>query len=548
MTSSEPAADGLHRGREAYAGREWADAYESFELVDRTEPLGADDLELFAVSAFMLARDDDALGTLERAHHAYLELGETLRAVRCAFWIGTNLAARGELGRATGWLGRAQRLLEGEPESVERGYLLIPAVFRHEAAGDYAAGAAAAAAAVEIAQRFADSDLFALAALAQGQMLIKDGRIEGGLPLLDEAMLAVTAGGPSPMVAGLVYCGVILACQQVYELRRAQEWTAALARWCDEQPGLVAFTGRCLIHRAEIMQVHGAWQDALDEARRAGQRLAETMNQPAAGLAFYRQGELHRLLGELDAAEQAYRSARRFGWEPQPGLALLRLAQGRSGAAAAAIRRATAEATEPLQRAALLPACVEIMLAVGETEEARRACGDLEEIAEAFEGGMLGAMVAQARGAVELAEGKPDDGLVALRRAWQAWQQLDAPYEVARVRVLVGLACRALGDHDAAGLELEAARDAFEELGASPDLERVDALSGAAPSAGAHGLTGRELEVLRLMAAGRSNREIASELVISEHTVARHAQNIFAKLSVSSRSAATAYAFEHALV
>jgi ATP/maltotriose-dependent transcriptional regulator MalT len=359
--------------------------------------------------------------------------------------------------------------------------------------------------------------------------------------------VAVTGGELSPIVTGLVYCGVILACQEIFEVGRAREWTAALTRWCGRQPGLVAFTGRCLVHRAEVMQVGGAWEEALEEARRAGIRLTETMNQRAAGIAFYRQGELHRLIGEFDAAEEAYRASSRFGWEPQPGLALLRLAQGRQEAAVAAIRRVTAETTDAAKRAGLLPAHVEIMIAAGDLEEARGACRELEGLAESFDSAMLGAMVAYARGALELAAGDAGRALTPLRQAWEGWQELEAPYEVARARTLVGLACRALGDADTAELELRAAREAFEALRAGPDLARIDLLATDRAST-AHGLTARELEVLRLVAAGRTNREIASTLVISEHTVARHVQNILGKLRLPSRTAAAAFAFEHDLV
>jgi DNA-binding CsgD family transcriptional regulator len=539
----------VERGRESFARRAWTDAYESLSNADRAAPLDRRDLELLATSAYMLGRDDEWMSVLERAHHAYLDAGEGLRAVRCAFWVGINLALRGELGQATGWLGRAQRLLEREDDDcVERGYLLLPIMFRQEGTGDYATAAGTAAEAAGIGQRFDDSDLFALAVHAQGQMLIRAGRVQEGLALLDESMVAVTGGELSPIVTGLVYCGVILACQEVYELRRAQEWTTALTRWCERQPDLVAFTGRCLVHRAEIMQVHGAWADALDEARRAGIRLSEPMNQAAAGLAFYRQGELLRLQGEFAAADDAYRTASGCGWEPQPGLALLRLAQGRRDAAAASIRRVIGERTEPLKRAGLLPAYVEIMLAVDDGDEARGACRELEQIAAGYESRMLDAMVAYARGATELADGEARAALGSLRQAWHMWQELEAPYDAARARVLLGLACRALGDEDAATLELEAARDAFAQLGAAPDLDRIESLARRTESSDMHGLTARELQVLRLVAAGKSNRDIASALVISEHTVARHLQNIFSKLGLSSRTAATAFAFEHDLV
>jgi DNA-binding CsgD family transcriptional regulator len=296
------------------------------------------------------------------------------------------------------------------------------------------------------------------------------------------------------------------------------------------------------------MQLRGAWPEALSEARLARKRCEQAMNRAATGQAFYQQADLHRLQGDFAAAEAAYRDAHRYGREPQPGLALLRLAQGDVGAAAAAIRRVMAEPGEPLQRAGLLPAYAEIMLAVGEAEAARTACVELAEIAARSESAMLGAIAAQVRGAVDLAEGDAQAALAALRHARRVWQELDAPYEVARVRVLVGLACRALGDDDTAALELEAARGVFEQLGAAPDLARLESRTGEGEPTDNHGLSARELEVLRLVAAGRTNREIAAALVVSEHTVARHVQNIFRKLHVSSRTAASAFAFEHGLV
>ncbi len=536
------AAPALTRGRGAYARRAWLEAYESLSVSELDAALAAPDAELLATCAFMLGRDDESIAWLERAHQRHLEGADTLGAVHCAVWIGLNLASHGQIGPATGWLGRAQRLLDSEGECAERGYLLLPAMFQHEATGDFASAADAAHEAVLIGERFGDRDLFALAMHGEGHMLVKDGRVREGLALLDEAMVAVTAEELSPIVTGIVYCGVILACQEVYEVRRAREWTRALSDWWALQPELVAFTGRCLVHRAEILQLDGSWPDALAEARRAGDRFVETRN-PAAGLARYRQGELLRLQGEFAAAERAYKEASGFGWEPQPGLAQLRLAQGRSDAAVAAIRRAEAATSVLLERARLLPAFVEIMLATGENEAARRACSELEVLAQGFESAMLAALVAHAQGAVHVAGGDPQAALVALRRARDLWQALEAPYETARTRVLIGEACRALGDDEAAALELEGARSIFERLGAKPDLARLGTGVGDT-----HGLSRRELEVLRLVAAGKSNRDIAAELVISEHTVARHVQNIFAKLRLSSRAAATAFAFEHDLV
>jgi DNA-binding NarL/FixJ family response regulator len=532
-----PATDHLERGRDAYARRAWKECFDSLSAAD---PLAPEDLEQLATAAYMLGRDDDQTAALERAHQAYLDHGEALRAVRCAFWIGMHLVLRRQVGRATGWFGRAQRLLEREErDCVERGFLLLPQIFAHVAAGDHDAAISLGTEAVAIGERFGDTDLFALAAQDTGQLLIRRGQVAEGLRLLDEAMVAMTAGELSPIVNGFVYCGVILGCRTAYEPRRAQEWTAALTRWCEQQPDMVSFTGTCMVHRAEIMQLHGAWPEALQEARRAGQRCQLATNEAMAAEAVYREGEVHRLRGEHAAAEQAYRTARRGGREPQPGLALLRLAQGRPDAASAAIRRVLAETAEPTARAALLPGCVEIMLAVGDAEAARDAARELEEIGERWKGDMLDAMVAHARGAVALAAGDAREALIALRQAEQGWRAVDAPYEAARVGVLLSRACAALGDEDAAALELDAAREVFARLGAAPHL---------VPKPESHGLTAREVGVLRLVATGRSNREIAAELVISEHTVARHVQNIFAKLGVSSRTAATAYAFEHDMV
>jgi DNA-binding NarL/FixJ family response regulator len=541
----------LERGRDAYTARAWADAHEWLALADQAEPLDREDLELLAMSAYMLGRDNDYVSGLERAHHAHLESGERLRAVRCAFWIGHNMMFRGETGPARGWFARAQRLLEREGlDCVDRGYLLIPPLLEHSSKGDFETAQATAAEIAEIGERFGDRDLIAIGLMEQGHALVRQGRIGDGLRLVDETMVAVTTGELSPIVAGIVYCNTISFCRSVYEQRRAREWTDALTRWCDRQPHMVAHRGLCLVHRAQIMTRSGAWHEALDELQQLTEHFTEgALNQRALGHAAYEEGEVRRLQGDDSAAEAAYRAAGRAGREPQPGLALLRLTQGKSDAAAAAIRRAVRETTQRLRRAELLPAYVEIMLSVSKVEEARGAADELEETAEHQQSETLRAMSAEARGAVALAERDALTALPALRHAWRGWEELEAPYEAARARVLVGLACAALGDEDSAVLELEAARDAFTHLGAAPDAARVDALTRPAASRrAAHGLTARELEVLRLVARGKSNREIASALVISDRTVARHMQNIFAKLRVSSRTAASVFAFEHDLL
>jgi DNA-binding NarL/FixJ family response regulator len=545
---STKAAEELERGRASCTRGAWSDAYEAFSSADRSAPLGAEDLELLATSAYMLGREDEYLTVLERAHHLYLDAGETLRAARVAFWVGMILMLGGAQGRGGGWIGRGQRLVERHGEDcVERGYMLMPLAFQREAMHELEAAAGIAGEAAAIAERFGDRDGFALAVHAQGHFLVRAGRVVEGLALLDEAMVAVTAGELSPMVSGIVYCGVIKGCQAAYEPRRAQEWTAALTRWCERQPDMVAFSGRCHVHRAEIKQLEGSWSDALEEAQSATRRAALGDHRGALAEAAYVQGEVHRLRGGFGAAEQAYRQASRYGREPQPGLALLRLEQGNLDAAVAAIRRVLDATADAADRVRLLPAVTEIMLAAGDVQAARAACDELAELATGHDVGILSAIVAQTRGAVALAAGDAGAALVALRQAWRAWEDINAPYETARVRALMAVACRALDDEEAAALELEAARRVFVELGAAPDVARLDALAGGAIGESG-GLTARELEVLRLVAAGRTNKAIAAELVLSERTVDRHVSNIFTKLGVSSRAAATAHAYEHRLL
>jgi DNA-binding CsgD family transcriptional regulator len=545
---SGPLPGELERGRAYYGQRAWSDAYRSLSLADQAAPLEGEDLELLAMAAYLIGRDEDYLKTLERAHHVHLHAGERLRAVRSAFWLGLRLFFRGEMGPATGWLARAERLLEHEPhECAERGYLLLPVVEQHLAAGELEAAYATAAEAAEIGEGCGDADLIALTRHEQGRIRIRQGRVEKGLALLDEVMVAVTAGELSALVTGLMYCSVIEACQEVYAFGRAREWTAALAEWCEKQPEMVAFAGACRVHRAEIMQLRGAWQEAIEEAQRAGER-AQGVSRQTAAAALYQQAEVHRLRGEFAAAEEAYRDASQGGLEPQPGLALLRLAQGRGDAAVAAIRRALSATADPLQRTRLLPAYVEIALAAGDVEAARTACRELEEIAARMDTAVLGALAAHARGALQLAEGDAHAALGSLRRAFEVWQQIEAPYAAARLREMIGLACQSLGDDDGGELELAAARAGFEQLGAAPDLARIESLSPGAPSKRPHGLTRRELQVLRLIAAGKTNKAIAAELFLSEKTVDRHVSNILTKLDVPSRAAATAYAYEHKLI
>ncbi|HEY7146417.1 MAG TPA: LuxR C-terminal-related transcriptional regulator [Streptosporangiaceae bacterium] len=501
------------------------------------------DLEQAAAAAYLAGRPDWPQAWI-LAHRDCLRRGEPGQAARCAFWLGFGLLSAGEVARGGGWLARARKLVdEAGLTGAERGYLLVPEGIELLEAGDFGGALARFTEAGRLAERPGDPDLAALSLLGRSQALMELGDSARGLALLDESIVAVSAAEVSPIVAGLVYCGALTVCHEILDLRRAREWTAALSQWCRSQPDLALYQGQCLVHRAQVMQLQGDWQEAAAQARDACERLS---GEPAAGDALYQRAELHRLRGQLADAEAAYLLASQAGREPQPGLALLRLAQGSTGAAQAAIRRVAAETTGSAARAQVLAACAEIMLAAGQVTQAGEAAAELAGLAAALDVAFVRALAGYATAAVLLAQGQPQAALPPLRTAWAAWRDIGAPYEAARARVLIGLACRAVGDRDTAALELDAARAVFSQLGAATELARLRQLAGR-PARLPGGLSAREGEVLALLAGGSTNREISAALVISEHTVARHVQNIFAKLGVSSRTAATAFAFRHGL-
>lgn len=536
----------VEAARAAFEGRGWGEAYELLSRLDEARPLGADDLERLATCAYMIGRDDEYFSALERAYRAHVDTN-VAKATRCAFWLGLCLLFAGKPSRANGWLSRARAHVDADPDlQVEAALLLIPQIEGHLGSRDWESAREVAEHAAEVGERLGDEDLRGCARLLHGRALIGARQIEAGLSVLDEVMLDAAGGALSPIMTGLVYCSVIEACHRVYAVERASEWTEALADWCEAQPQMIAFSGTCLVHRAEIMQLHGQWPDAIGEARRACDRYAKASLRPAGG-AFYQQAEVYRLRGEYDAAESSYREASLSGYEPQPGLALLRLAQGNTDVACGAIRRLVRASEDPLQRARLLPACVEIMLAVGDLDAARSACRDLKDIAQRFPTEVLAAITAQAEAAVRAAEGDAQAALGLARDAFETWQRAGAPYEAARARILAGMACRTLGDEDGAQLELDAAATTLEQLGAAPELARVQGLATRPEARATHGLTPRELEVLRHVAMGKTNKTIAAELFVSEKTIDRHLSNIFNKLDVSSRTAAAAYAYEHKL-
>jgi DNA-binding CsgD family transcriptional regulator len=543
------AMDALERGRDAFARQAWSDAYAQLSAADRNTALEPEDLGRLALAATLTGRDTDGTDILARAYQAFLQQGNRARAARCAIWLGFQLIDRGEMARGSGWLAIARRTIEdGELDCVEQGYLLIPTGVQNLRLGDAAAAHSIFGQAAKIGDRFQDPELTALARLGLGQSLVMLGETSEGMALLDEAMVRASMGDVSPIATGIVFCAAIDACRQVFDFRRLREWTTTLADWCSSQPDMVPFRGNCLVHRAEVMQFRGEWQDAMEEVQRVRGLFPQSGHQPAAGMAFYQQAELHRLRGEFAQAKETYRQASEHGHQVQPGLALLWLAQGRVEAAAAAIRRTLHEVEDLGDRCTVLGALVEIALAGNDVASARAAVDELSKGAYELHAPLLDAIAAQARGAVTLAEGDTATALRELRHAWTTWQELEAPYQAARTRVLIGQACRQLGDEESARMEFDAARWVFATLGATPDLARVESLQRPGQVARPGGLTAREVEVLRLIAAGKTNRTIATELFLSEKTVARHVSNILTKLGLPSRAAATAYAYEHDLV
>jgi len=541
----------LEEARAAFDRGAWAQAVAGFAGADGQTPLEPDDLDRLSTAAFLVGDEDTSIHARTRAHAGFLEREQHVEAARSAFWLAFDLAGvPDQQVQAAGWLARAQRLLDaaGTP-CVEQGWLHCAAARQRVGEGDIAAAYALFSQATEIAERFASRDLMAMARHGQGRTLLGLNKVREGLSLLDEVMVAVSGGEIAPIVAGAVYCSVISACHDMFDLRRAQEWTTALHGWCASHPDTVPFRGHCLIRRSELLQLHGEWRDAVSEAEQACERLGRSSRRrPDAGAAFYQLAELHRLRGDFAKAEEAYRLANRDGCNPQPGLALLRLNQGQLDAADSSIRIALQERRNPRARVFLLRAAVEIMLARHDVAAARAASDELVALAHQSDAPFLRAVASQANGASLLAEGEALAALDALRAARTAWESLDAPYELAQVRVLIGMCFRQLGDHDGAQLEFDAAQETFEALGAPPAATAVAALTTHRSREATTNLTGREVEVLRLIATGATNRAIAGHLSISEKTVARHVSNIFTKLDLSSRAAATAYAYEHKLL
>lgn len=537
--------DELAQARANYERGDWVAALDTWSGVDRDALAGAD-LWPAAQAAHLLGRHHDAVDLLQRAFRLSVDQGDPAGAVRHAFFLSMILATCGEPALAAGWAARASALLAELPaDAVEHGYVAFLQMFAHVAAGEWLEAGSAAERAASYGRTHRDADLLALGLVSSGRVAIYSGRVSEGLARLDEAMAGVTAGEVIPVVLGNVYCTAIEGCQEIGDVDRMAEWTSALHRWCAAQPGLVGFTGQCSVHRGQIMRRRGAWRDALDEFETAIERYRLNGTPDAIGLAEAERGDVLALQGDYAAAEAAYERAGEHGHDPQPGLALLWLARGRRDAAAAAMRRLMTETRGPVGQCRVLPSAVEVLLAVGAVDEATKIAADLNRLAGEVRSVPVLAAAASASGAVELAAGDAAGALPYLRKARQLWARADNPFEVGRVRQLTGVALAALGDVESGRRELRHAQDVFTALGARPAAGEVARL--LAPADLPAGLTAREVEVLRLVAAGRSNVQIAAELVLSEKTVARHLSNIFGKLRVGSRTAAAAYAFEHGL-
>ena len=542
---AERSAD-TQQARDLAARGSWRETYEVLAEVEPSE-LEPVDLELLADAAWWLSRRDETITFRQRAYAGYAAASDDVGAAGMAARLAVEHFGRGDPAVGAGWLAKAHRHADRVPERAEHGLLFLIDATVSRFQGDIERATTLADRAADLGERYGDPDLLAMAIHTQGLIAIATGRVTEGLALLDEAMTSVLAGEVSPFFTGVIYCNVIGACLELADVGRAGEWSDAARIWCDSIPPESPFPGMCRVNRAEVSRLRGAWEEADEEALRAVDELL-AFDPMLAAQALAESGEIHRRRGDLDAAEAAFSRAKEIGVDPQPGLALLRMAQGKADAAVEALRQAISEESESLlRRARLLSAQAEVAIAVSDLDTAGEATDRLVDLAQQVPAPALAATADAARGALLLARGEASEAVIVLRRACAAWRDLKLPYEAARSRAAFGLALRAVGREDDAAFELDAARAEFARLGAAPDAAQVAASIGG-PKELPAGLTAREVEVLRLVAAGRSNRQIAEALVISEHTVARHLQNMFTKLDVSSRAAATAFAFEHGLV
>ena len=538
-----PRSDTCVDARNACDARRWRAAYDLFSIAHREAPLAPDDLEHFATAAYLIGEEREALEQWAHLHQDCANRGKTDDAARWAFWIGLLHLLAGRASQAGGWCARARRLLSSEgPQGSAAGYgniidgLMgaegVPPLQRFDAA-------------IDLAERFDDQDLLAIGLLSRGQALIRSDAVAEGVAVLDEAMVTVTAGRVVPVLAGVVYCAVILTCQSVFDLERAVQWTRELDAWCAAQPDLVPYRGQCLVHRSELLVTEGDWAAAEREADTALVHLGAS-SEMVAGRACYQRGEIHRLRGAYEPAAEMYREADLRGVTPQPGAALLLLAQGRKREAAEALQAALEASRSAERRLLLLGPLVEALVAAGKPGPARAHAEELTERAARIGAPLLEATALDAMGRLLLAERKPQAARSILREALVIWQRLTCPYHAARTRRMLGEALLTLGETAAARADIAAAREVFVRLGAEPDAALAATLLSNNRDTG--GLTPREVEVLARVAAGETNRQIAVALAISEHTVARHLGNIFDKTGTGNRTEASIFAQKAGLI
>jgi class 3 adenylate cyclase len=481
----------LEAGRDAIDRHAWSEAYELLSGADAAGPTPPEDLERLASAAWWMGRLDDCISARERAFAAYMDAGEEHRAALVAMMLAKDHYAKGASSIGAGWVNRAERLLEGTPDCVEQGHLeRLKGAIAHDGGGDYEMALDHGRRALELATRFGDRDLQAIALHDQGRAVVALGRVDEGMALMDEATVAAVSGELQPYSTGVVYCNTITACKELADYRRAGDWTEAAKRWCERQE-IAGFPGMCRVARASIMLTRGAWAEAETEARRACDELGG-FNLSYAAEAFYELGEIRLRGGDLPAAEDAFRQAHELGRDPQPGLALLRLAEGKLDGATSCIESALADELRDLYRARLLPAQVRVALEGRDIDKARAASDELAEIAQKYGSDALEASALTARSSVAREEKDLDEASRAARSAIRQWQAVGAPYEAAEARVLLASAHALAGRREDAVLEFEAALSAFERLGASVDARHVrkrleDLGAAASRRAGADG-------------------------------------------------------------
>jgi class 3 adenylate cyclase len=474
--------DAREAGRKALERHAWGEALDLLKQAEAAGELDAEGLENLADAAWWMAQPADAIAARERAFSAYVAAGNTRRAAGVALRLTQLNANKLAFAAAQAWFSRAQQLVEDDQDSVEFGYMLFTGFLLGPATPDLAETIALGQRIADIGKRHNDRELQAMASIAQGSALIAHGDIAAGFAYFDAATVAAVAGELDIWSTGWVYCTTIGTCRELADYRRASEWTEATTRWCERQ-SITGFPGICRVYRAEIVALRGAWAQAEQEARRACEELQRYDLGMSAGLAFYDIGEIRMRMGDLPAAKEAFRRAHEMGMVPEPGMSLLRLAEGDAANAGSSLHRALANETVKFTRARLLPAEIEVALALGDRDRARTASTELDEIAKRFGTPAMEAIASSSRGMLQLADGDAVAAEGTLRAVLRLWLELGVPYEVARTRLLLAEAYRAQGDGPAATLELEAAYSTFERLGARRDLRRTaELLGGEAPA------------------------------------------------------------------